>query len=239
MLQPYILISINTRIETSDWKFGKKFLSVLTEQDGFLTPDQISNTEKFKDKFDNIDACAAKWAPAATIRSQNGVHDFRLDFHWKRKLQPQSRGWIMHTFRNDSGRLRLGKITLKCQPVLNVDWENLFLDLCASCTPEFGMIHFFSTPEQLLDGRSGGREGFGLGVSDLALQKGLPDLAWGTFWSRDVKLKFGAGVLVANCHNGHFVRITNNIFDLQNNYEYFADCRAKAKSILPPGTFVE
>src|ERR1700722_19932215 len=98
MGKPTALISIDTLAETTSESFGHQFINCLSAEDARLVPELVSDTERFKDPFVDVDHFIEKWwaMPYKTYLDGRFTSE---GFHgpmWKRKSALASRGMVSH-----------------------------------------------------------------------------------------------------------------------------------------------
>lgn len=242
MKKSYILMSMNTPLDTTAWLFGKRFIEILCNQNISLVPQIIGNEERCKDQFVDIESCEPIWSPVAEIRSNGSVREFNEDFFWKRKNVIKSQGHIFHTAKVGSrGELMLGSITIKFQINRKFDWFNLIRELIAHVRPTYGMIHLFTEPELTPDRV---HNDFQIGTASRRLAIGVPELAYMNFFGDGLaggvnqkQLELEGGI-VEEIGSGYLVCVGKNLFDIEDDFEAFSTKRKNLKSVFPTGVFL-
>ena len=251
MKKSEIRISIVPLISTTDWSIGKQLLETFAAVDERLLPERISNIEPVRTAFESIEACEPCWMATGTIFGPQGPRVFQHNFSWKRARAVKSNGYVIKPMRILSGELKLGWFTFSAAPDKKVDWEMLFKRLCRLLNPKFATLHLLTERESV----SGvfGQEAinsmaandFVMGSPDAALtSRGIPNLTWATYFGKHYEQEVNSSLIASQGYDveqigeGQLVKVTENLFDVANNFEYFSSQRAALKKLFRPGLFM-
>ncbi|WP_435484177.1 hypothetical protein [Variovorax sp. GB1R11] len=248
--KPEIRISVTTRLNTTEWEFGRKFLQTLCDADARLSPEYVGNSEPIKIFVGNIDDCKASWAPEAIIDGPVGPSHVKWNFLWKRAKAIKYWGCVHHTLTTRSGELKLGWITLTATPDKRVDWSDLFHRLCILTNPKFATMHLRTDAEARPEAFSENVvENFGVndllyGHPDVALkERGLAYLSWANFFGEqyasevDVAKLQENGFSVESIGEGFLVTLTPTLSDVMDNFSLFSERRVALRKLFRPGLF--
>gem|GEM_PF-1686663 len=73
-MKNYILLSLNTNVDTTNWHYGKSMLELMGATDERLMPQFIShNGDRINNAFDNVDSCKDHWATIGQLRSNGSM----------------------------------------------------------------------------------------------------------------------------------------------------------------------
>ena len=242
MTRPYILVSMNTPLDTTDWLFGKRFLEILTTQGAMFIPELIGNYESCNEQFISVESCESVWESTAEIRAYGSLNEFNEDFFWKKRSSIKCLGHVMHTTRvGPRSKLKLGSITIKYQVNKKTDWYKFMIDLCSHVEPTYGMMHLFTAPELTRDQLN---NDFQIGISSKRLERGIPELACFNFFNNELantvdidEIRMKGGI-VEKVGDGYFVSINEDLFEVDKNYLGFSQKREVLKSAFEKGVFL-
>jgi hypothetical protein len=137
-------------------------------------------------------------------------------------------------------------IYLKCTWKKTIDWVKLFKLFQKCIDGYFGYVHLYS-PEEIKQ-KANCREIYGdfLYTPGFKIRdKGIPDLAWGTFFGEryldrlPLKELKKEGFTLKKQGQGYFLTLTDDISTLLKDYDGFEERRLIAKSLFPTGVFQE
>ncbi|WP_265259593.1 hypothetical protein, partial [Verminephrobacter aporrectodeae] len=230
MRKSYIRISIVTDIDTTKWEFGKKVLETFCETDPRLVPSGFDNNPKIKKPFHDIAACEKYWAMEAIIDATafgDGLIFTKWDCDWKRSKAVKYNCTMNHTLVSQLGKLHPGWLKGRADANRKIDWAGLFHRLIELANPQFAILHLFTDIETRDDAFGADHhaivatDDFLMGPPAAILEdRGIPNLAWATFFGRDYTKEIDAEKLRANgfaveaIGDGHLVTLTENIFDV-------------------------
>lgn len=241
-MKPYIQISLTTKIDTFDWKFGEAFIASLHEWNGLILPEQIShNDDKFLDSFVGADECKDYWGVEGEIRVNGSTSRFHEDFAWRRKKTIKSTGYIRHKTQNIRAQVVPGSLNFRSACSEKVDWYLLFKKWCELFSPQLGCLHQFAGLE--LDTRHK-NDSFQIGSFNAALKPDVPNIGWAMFYGDefeeavDADRIAAAGFPVEKINNGYLVRVTENIQDVLDNFPLFSRRRAELKTLFRKDFFL-
>ncbi len=249
--KPRIRISLTTRIDTTNWEFGRQVLEALRDTDERLLPERVANFEPVKIPVASIEECEKYWAPEAKLQGPDGdAWSFKMDFLWRRTRAIKSTGHVLHTSRSRFGKLKLGWLTVGAAPDKKTDWHGLFYRLCTLVQPNFATMHLCSDAETrpgafgMESDANYGTNDFLVGTAGIALeQRGLANLAWATFFGQEYAAEVAAEKLRAQgcaaeaIGDGFLVTITPSLFDVADKFPQFSARRAEFKKLFRPGLF--
>ncbi|WP_265654513.1 hypothetical protein [Verminephrobacter aporrectodeae] len=251
MRVPYIKISIVTDIDTTKWEFGRKVLEAFYETDSRLAPSRLDSDAKIWKLFRGVAACEKYWAKEGIInanKSGRGRVSVKWDCGWTRSEAVEYRYDMIHTMVNQFGELRPGWIKGDSDADRKIDWRRLFHRLVELANPQFAILHLF-TDVETRDDAFGADEHAIIATDDFLMgppaailkDRGIPNLAWATFFGREYTQEIDAEKLRANgfaveaMGDGHLVTLTENIFDVADNFALFSARRSELKKLLRPG----
>ncbi|MCW8199699.1 hypothetical protein D8B23_15065 [Verminephrobacter aporrectodeae subsp. tuberculatae] len=251
MRVPYIKISIVTDIDTTKWEFGRKVLEAFYETDSRLAPGRLDSDAKIWKLFRGVAACEKYWAKEGIInanKSGRGRVSVKWDCGWTRSEAVEYRYDMIHTMVNQFGELRPGWLKGDADADRKIDWRRLFHRLVELANPQFAILHLF-TDVETRDDAFGADEHAIIATDDFLMgppaailkDRGIPNLAWATFFGREYTQEIDAEKLRANgfaveaIGDGHLVTLTENIFDVADNFALFSARRSELKKLLRPG----
>ncbi|MCW5258512.1 hypothetical protein D5038_19835 [Verminephrobacter aporrectodeae subsp. tuberculatae] len=251
MRKPHILISIVTDTDTTRWEFGRKVLETFCETDPRLVPDRFDSDVRIKKPFYDIAACEKYWAVKTIIDAgEEGRWLTTWACGWKRSKTVKYSYEMSHTFPyvNRLGEIRLGWLHGNADANKKIDWNRLFHSLVELANPQFAILHLFTDIETRDDAFGTdehaivAKDDFLRGPPAVILEdRGVPNLGWATFFGRAYTREIDAEKLRANgfavetIGDGHLVTLTENIFDVADNFALFSARRVELKKLLRPG----
>lgn len=244
MPKPYLLITINTRVDTIDSAFGKGLMEALCEEPR-LVPELVSTSEICKDPFPGIDNFVERWwAQPAQMRLDGVlVSEFFWGPFWRRKSKLASRGMVDHMSRDKTRGLRPpGRIWFDCRWSGDVDFNRLFDAWVSLFRPEMAMMHMFTEPEFSLP-PSQSKMRFEVGGFGGPKIPGIPNIGWAMAYGADnaqevdVDRVKAAGFSVDTCGGATVVRVTDRLSDVVDDYPRFSQRRDELKSLFRPDLF--
>lgn len=241
-MKPYIKISIRTKIETTDWAVGEKFIDSLGLEGGLLIPELIShNADRFRDPFMGKALCRDVWASKVLMRGGGFLLDYFQDFAWKRRRFITSKGRVAHTKKDIKDQLVPGSISFYAAFTDKVDWHGLFKTWCEIFPPQLGMLHVFAGPELAPSAKY---DSFQIGSFNALLKPEVPNIGWamvyGDEFAQEVNVRriVEAGFVIENIGNGYLVRVTDSINDVVDDFWQFSRRRAELKKLFRDGFFL-
>jgi hypothetical protein len=248
--KPKIRISVTTRVDTTQWSFGKQVLEALYETDERLLPERIGHSEPIKIPFESIEACEKHWAPAGVIKGPEGTFDVKWNVFWKRTKPIKNLGCMFHTSVNKFGDLNPGWLTISAVPDKKADWIGLFRRLCTVAPPQFSTLHLFThtetwpgafTPE---NDENYDTNDYQVGAPPIALkERGIPNLSWANFFGEEYAAEVDPqklrdhGFGVEEIGQGFLVTVTPRLLDVMDNFALFSAKRVELKKLFRPGLF--
>lgn len=247
-MKNYILLSLNTNVDTSKWQYGQSMLTLMENTDERLTPQFISdNADRVNIAYENVAFCEKHWTAKGQLLGDNGGWtDFPLQFAIKRKSAVRYTGRVDHTERvGPRLELMAGSVKFQFQPNKKIAWLELLRQYCDLFEPKFAMLHLFTEPELKRCNAISPEGSFRRGpVSRTLAKSGIPNLAWATYFGSeyaeevDEQKLTSQGFLVEKIGNGYLVVMTENIFDIENDFNKFSETRNLAKQQFKDGMFL-
>lgn len=240
------VLSVITDRDMSDWSFGRRYLTMLTEFNEELTPQVFDQSEPIRRAFESVDDCAPYWADIVARRHESVLWQNKRSFFWRRRKRIRSLGWVTHTSRGGPrDEIIPGDIMTIFAPADTIDWRALFRRHVELCEPIFASLHFVTAPERAKSEFNGDYVGFELGAYWHQLAKGrIPQLAWGSFFGGDFADAADPDALAAvgfeteRLANGWLLWLTPQIEDVRLAYTTFLERRARARSLFRPNLFL-
>lgn len=180
MKREYVIISLITHEDTTDWKFGRRLFEILCAYPK-LQPEWVGEMGLNMQPFGSIEAMEPRWA-ATTELEINGVVRHPLNYHWweRRKLCKTSFSF-RHPHTNMKNTWSPGIFKIDAQYHKSVDWREVFDRICALMKPKIGMLHIFTKDER-------------------PMGKGNQNFPFGTLWSLDGYHPYDFGWMYAGGH---------------------------------------
>jgi len=238
-MKNYILLSLNTNVDTTSWHYGKTMLELMRKTDERLIPQFISdNGDRVNIPYKDVTSCEKHWTATGQLRGVNGGWtDFPLQFAMKRKNAIKYTGTVDHTERiGPKSELMAGCVKFQFQPNKKIAWLDLLREYCDVFEPKFAMLHLFTEPELDRCVAISPEGSFRRGpVSRTLSRSGIPNLAWATYFGSeyiddiDEKKLMAQGFSVEKIGNGYLVVITEDIFDIEKDFIKFSVTRNLAK----------
>ncbi len=247
-MKNYILLSLNTNVDTTIWHYGKSMLTLMGKIDERLIPQFISdNGDRVNIPYEDVTSCEKHWTATGQLRGINGGWtDFPLQFAMKRRSAIKYTGTVDHTRRvGPKSELMAGCVSFQFQPNKKMAWLDLFRQYCDVFAPKFAMLHLFTEPELQRTSFGSPETDFKIGpVSRVLLKEGIPNLAWATYFGGeyaeevDEQKLTSQGFLVEKIGNGYLVVMTEDIFDIENDFIKFSVTRNLAKKQFKSDMFL-
>jgi hypothetical protein len=244
MGKPTVLISIDTLADTESDAFGRRFIDCLNSEDARLVPELVSDTERFKDPFVNVDHFIEKWW-AMPYKMYFDGRFVSEGFHgpmWKRKSALASRGMVNHGLVDVKGEKHSSDLWFECRWDKTVDFFHLFRSWVELPKPCIGMLHVFSDVERDTLHTPAGSS-FQVGSFGGRAKPGLPDMGWAMAYGPeyaaevDVSRIANAGFPVSSIGGAQVVQVTDKLADVVDDYAYFSRRRAQLKSMFRSDLF--
>lgn len=244
MAKPSVLISIDTMIETEDRTFGRDFMQCLLREDARLTPELVSETERFTEPFVDLDHFMDKWW-AMPVKS---YVDGRLQGErfggplWKRKSSLASRGVIDHGLLNIRNQRTPSGLWFECRWANDVSFDHLFEAWVRLSHPDMGMLHVFTDIERASLHTSAGTS-FSVGSFGGPAKPGLPNIGWAMAYGKeraaevDIERIAAAGFPVREVDGTIIVQVTEKLSDVIDDFPTFSKRRAELKRLFRLGLF--
>lgn len=248
-MTPYIFISIISKVDSTDWQFGEQILKTLEQADSRLLPEKVGNFEPLRATTKSVDDCRAYWANFYNS-STPGLEKNSDDFIWKRTKSIKSSGQMLHKRRSLNGSVKAARLVFRSAADRKVAWPELFKNLCRILDPKYGTLHLVTDIEDV-DGAFGeeadasyATNDFLNGVPPFRLdEQGPANICWGNYFGPEFSDELsnnGNIESVFQCESiqqGNFAFVTDNIFDVSDNFEYFSNQREKLKGAFRKGFF--
>ena len=233
--------SIATANDTSDWRYGQRFLETLIATDKRLTPKIINHNAK----YENISSCRPFWAARKMVTGPAGTLELIMPFHWKRNSTLKSSGTADFAKRNIAGKLNCGGINILSDFDGKTDWLKLFKTTCELMEPVGGVLHLLTEPEIRRHPQIQGiTSPYYLPVqSDVFEAQKMPNIAWATYFGEPLRKEVDAeklrahGYYVEELAGGYLILMSEKLSDLVDDFWTFSQRRAELKKLFRPGFF--
>ncbi|ENW94589.1 hypothetical protein [Acinetobacter sp. NIPH 298] len=238
-MKPFIQIRIRSKVDTFEWRdYGWPFIeSLVNTSKGWLSPEHIStNPERFKQKFESVEACEDNWAGLGQIHIDGKkVSEFHNDFAWRRKNKLKGKGWVTHKMINQLHQLIPAEIDFKVDYHKEINWFELFRHWCGLFSPQLAMLHFFTEHEckgvkQLSLNQ--------LGSFGALIKPQISKIGWGMYYGDEfakevdvVKLQ-QAGFHVEQWPNGYLVTVTDCLNDVEDDFKTFSHRQSEMRNLF-------
>jgi hypothetical protein len=251
MSKPRIRFSLVTHEDTTHWDVGKRVLQAFCSKDPRLTPEYLDNSEAIKMPFQSLADCEKYWAPEVIIDAGNcGRILTRWPCMWKRTKSVRYRGEMNPTKVNNRGQRIPGWLKVDADSDRTTDWSELFISLVDAVKPIFATLHLF-TDVETRRGAFGAGEVAAVGADDFLAgppgvvleDRGIPNLAWATFFGGEYSADVDAQALHASNFgveafgNGFLVKVTPCMFDVVDDFALFSARRSELKKLFRSGLF--
>ncbi len=243
-----IEIWIVSTVDTSPWPVGEALLTEFCAHDESIRPDRLAHDfsarfTKGGEPFSSVEACEKLWAMQAETLTESKTGEmehtgfFFLPFEWMRKKQLKSEGKISH-FGGKHGVPRSGILRFDSAWSAKVEWFQLFLNWSKTLAPSEAYLHLNRIKKEeaaiprrfdLWDGRR--------------VEPKLNHVGWATYFSSElgspaeISRMLGDDFPVDDVGPGAIVRVTENIADVQKNFEKFHERREEMIRRLPEDWF--
>ena len=239
MPTPTVLISIEALTDVSSVEVGRKFMKTLCEVDPRLQPEQVAFSEEYKDPFISIDDFAENWwrSGGAMTLGDRYVGEAVFGPFWRRKSGLTNRGFVKHADLRDPRYLIPSTVWFQSRWNKIVDFERLFEGWVKLTSPDIGMLHLFTEPEQ--GRRDSNYKDFQLGYFGRP-EEGVPNLGWAMVFGErydgmyDKSGIVSAGYSVSELGNATIIRVTDKLGDVFENFDNFSLRRANLRSYFRP-----
>ncbi|WP_431051582.1 hypothetical protein [Roseateles sp. L2-2] len=245
----YIRISIISSLETSEWEVGRSLLEALIETDARLLPEKVGTFEPLKNSVSDVEGCKPFWA-VLNGSGRPGMERNADGFIWKRSRAIKSYGHMMHKLRNIHGEVRAAWFVFEASIDRKVDWLKLFDKFCRVLVPDYATLHLVTEIEDAPDAFGEAADAtYGTndhlnGVPPIRLkEKGPANLAWANYFGpglmsevQEDKIR-NAGFPVERLGDGIVVRVTDDIFAVEDDFIDFSRRRAELRGLFRSGLF--
>ncbi|NBB81492.1 MAG: hypothetical protein GVY36_18975 [Verrucomicrobia bacterium] len=263
-----LIANVRTDADLHSWNVGKKLLSPLFAVEklkpqrvntfGDVTPKNGFDVEKLED-------CKSYWGTVASMRVEGTSREFFEDFNWKRTRVARSEGKIDFPSNSTKGRSISGGIFFQANYNPSVNWVELFTAWCRQTSAYAGILHVATDHERQVLRDKTTRElttieeiekmawsRFAHGsfscefrAGDLnSLVKGLTNLGWAS-WFGGALIKevdevaiSAAGFPIDKFDTGYLIRVTEQLEDVTNDFEFFSMRRMELKSLFRKELFL-
>lgn len=263
-----LLINIQTYADLTSWTVGEKILSPLFE-DIKLAPERAATFGEVSAShgFDvhGIAECREHWAARASMRHNGSLHEFPVDFNWRRRKPAKSKGCVSFSTTDVRCQRIPSRLLFEAQYRKDIDWAGLFANWCEIFSPFAAILH----PLFSVDGPTKSNKD----VREFSYDEELSQAAWSRFLSGNLHCEFRAGELnsvvsgftnlgwasffggefsaevdeakivaagfpVRKIGDGYLVQITENISDVINDFALFSRRRAELKLLFRDALFM-
>lgn len=172
---PYIQISLRTKLNMRDMRFGRKIAEILWKAEPSFQPTEIGLNFENENPCRTIDDILNKWCVLYSQTHDGIDYAFPKRIHWKNSINPKFQGSFSHKFTATSGTEVSGGMMVTFSFIETVNWKTMFLSLCALMKPQLAMMHLFTyenCPPNKRDNRF--QTGHFSGLSDPQ----IPGLGW-------------------------------------------------------------
>lgn len=263
MKKQYILISIHTLIDTSQVEVGKKFLNLLIDFDKRLEPDYFKDygNEWYKVPYEGEDHWNKGWTMQMTQKWNDPAYYKPIEitspapFDWTRKKAIKYKGEVSHSQLIGEGAyivdvrkkpyFKQGSIRLEFQPPRkDIDYLLLFSKLCKSLDAEYGMLHFFTGNEISRYSQHSPQTSFRFGHISFGSNIKIANLGWANYFKYNFSDSVDHGMIqeisskTDDSLNGTLLVLSDDIYDVKNDFEDFSKKRVIAKKCFASG-FIE
>lgn len=157
---------------------------------------------------------------------------------------------MLHKRRSVKGGVKPARLVFRSVADRKVAWPKLFKNLCEILDPKYGTIHLVTEIEDV-DGAFGqeadasyATNDFLAGVPPFRLEEqGPANICWGNYFGPEFSHELSNADNIdpifrfEHIHQGKFVFVTNNIFDVSKDFEYFSSQRVKLRTSFRKGFF--
>jgi hypothetical protein len=245
---PALEISVATDKDRTDWKYGKQFFEALAMIDPRLEPDTLgySDVPRERTPYLGLESAEKHWGKFGEVPRVDGLGKIStpFGFGWRRTKTVKHWGSIEFSRRNIASRLFMGCIDLSAAFDRKVDWLSLFKATCESQGAICGLLHLLTDPEfQDAHPQLPGSSHYFSNVGGYILERGIPNLAWATFfggkYAADVdaeKLR-AHGYHVESFLDGHLVLMSEKLTDILDDFWTFSRRRVELKKLFRQDLF--
>jgi hypothetical protein len=245
-------LSLNfiTRKDTAAPEFGRALLNVLANCYPNLTPELYDTRPErgCRNPFIGIEEAIQTWAPRGVTGLLVGgkltdASEIIGHNYIKRKSNIKYYASINHTSKNRFGNPIFGLIGISFALNRKENWLGLFGDLAEIVDPVLARAHIFTDIE--IKGHAFGspQKVFWAGPSQPEMREGLTNLAWANIFSEEYASEVDEtalrshGYAVEHVGGGKLFTVTDNIFDVVDDFPKFSARRAELKSLFRPDLF--
>lgn len=219
--EPYFKLAFTTFSNPAAPGHGERILETWYEQYSQFTPEKMDYYEPVRQKVRNANEAFELWKCG--------------DISWTRQKSPKGEGWMY-----DRTRFGYGGINMQFAAKRSINIESFFRMIATLGEADVGYLHLVTPVEfhrGLLSGEAAGD--FRLGAFVDYVKNGLPNLGWLTVFSAKQSSSLGvvrlrdAGFSVEETDSGiTFLKLTDNIWDVQDDFPRFDERRTKAKELI-------
>jgi hypothetical protein len=254
MPKPQVEIALRTPLPTHRWDCGERIFGVLSEVDSRLVPERVGYTEEELVPVTSNKTLRTFWILEEEEDSETpGVPHSSHSLEWRRRSKLRQSGYVRHASRNRRGELVPGSIKFSSDWNRSIDFSQVFRSWADLTEPTLGMVHLFPEQEQLYDTESTlgewdyfrqGWVDFQMGSFGAALDPTIPNIGWGMIFGGDYAAEVNVdeiraqGFPVDPMGTGWFVRVTDKLADVIDDYPHFARRRAELRRCFREDLFL-
>lgn len=213
----------------------------------------------------DLEKCEQYWAIPDPTTLNGRSYDVHRSFEWRRNKTARGNGYVHFPIKNKFGQRVSGSLTFESSTSREFDWSNLFETWCRLAEPSSGVLHidrlgraslrdysidrdarFQDEVQQRAWGRflSGTLEtDFSVGTRNSTVS-GLTNLGFANYFGGaladevDAERISSEGFYVKRISEGFLIKVSEDLFDVIDDYPYFSRRRALLKSLFRPGLFL-
>lgn len=238
-MKKYVQIALRTSIDSTELARGQAMVDLISRHG--MAPEQVSfNPDKFKDEFCGEKSLEQWWAAMAVLTSRGRTYKSPMSFAWRRKRAVKASGYVTHTIYNDTGQRVPGDVSITAPWDSRVDWRAVFRGLVNIFPPQIAMLHLFTGSEI---GRAGPWSSFESGSFGAALDPHPPNIAWSMFFGEKFAKEGNrdqirdAGFKLDELLDGYLFEVTDELEDIDRDFEHFSRRRAILRTLYRPGMY--
>jgi hypothetical protein len=234
-----------THKDTAMPAFGRELLDILVNRHPLLAPElyDIRPEQECRKPFEGIDQAVQAWAGHGIIHYPEGDAEVIWPNYIKRKSKVKYYAVVNHTSKNKFGNPILGLFGITLALDKKSNWLQIFRDIVHIVEPVLARAHIFTDIE--IKGYAFGspQKVFWAGPSQPEMRDGLTNLAWANVFSEEYASEVNEAALRAHGYAvedvgaGKLFAVTDNIFDVVDDFPKFSARRAELKSLFRPGLF--
>lgn len=239
-----------TRKDTTTPEFGRAFLDILVNRHPQLGPEFYDTRPEREctNPFVSIEEALPKWAFRGIITEiSNGIvvdeSPIILGNFIKRRKSIKYYAAIEHTRNTRYGNPVFGVLSFDAAKNNKIDWLSVFIDFTKLIEPVLARMHIFTDTETKNMIFGSPESLFWAGPSQPEMRDGLTNLGWANVFSEEYASEVDEerlrahGFSVEAVPGGKLFTVTDDLFDVVNDFAAFSRRRAELKSLFRPGLF--